>query len=373
MVDNKKIRVCHFSSVHKATDIRIFHKECVSLANSNFDVILIAVGDQDTDTISRNVRVITLKNPFNSRIKRAISFSKIIYQKALSINADVYHFHDPELIRFGKKLISKGKKVIYDAHEDVPRQILTKTWIPKIIRKVIANLFEKYEIKSVKKFTAIIAATPLIENRFSKVNTNVKCIYNSPLLSEFDLEATPNYAARKLIYIGLITRHRGIVEIIEALDKLNASLVLAGKFESNDLKMECSRMKGWKKVDYKGVVGRTEIGQLLNSSSIGIVTLHPTLNYIDSLPIKMFEYMGASLPIVASNFPLWKDIVEKNNCGLTANPLNPLDIAKKCELLLDRIDQMKEMGTNGRLYVLKHFNWNLEEKKLNDLYHKIIN
>ena len=368
----KTIRICHFSSVHNATDIRIFHKECVSIAQMGYSITLIAAAEKEEEYTLNSVKVITMVNPFKSRISRIRRFSKMVYERAKLINADVYHFHDPELLSYGAKLIKAGKKVIYDAHEDVPRQILTKGWIPHVFRKLIANLFERYENKISKKLSGIIAATPLIEKRFLKNNKNTICVYNSPLLKEFNLSIKPDISSKNIVYIGLITRERGIVELIQCLDCVDAELQLAGKFESEALKNKCIALNGWRKVHYHGVVDRDKIASLLQSSSIGMVTLHPTMNYLESLPIKMFEYMAAGLPVIASNFPYWRSIVEGNNAGKCVDPMDFNSIANAINLLLNDRQLAEQMGSNGRKIITEKYNWNTESIKLINFYKELI-
>ena len=132
------MKVCHFTSVHRSNDIRIFHKECSSLANNDFEVYLVA---SNTDNYELNgVHVVNATHKKRKRLARMLFTTREVYQKALEINADVYHFHDPELLPFALKLKRKGKIVIYDAHEDVPKQVMDKHWIPILMRKFISKL-----------------------------------------------------------------------------------------------------------------------------------------------------------------------------------------------------------------------------------------
>src|SRR5262249_8637864 len=135
-----------------------------------------------------------------------------------------------------------------------------------------------------------------------------------------------------ICYIGAITEARGIKTLVKALEQLNCQLLLAGKFLSDKLYDEVKNMDGWKKVIYYGQVGRDVVATILTKSTVGIVTLHPNSNFIVSEPNKLFEYMSVGLPIVASNFQLWKDIVEKNNCGLCVDPTDPNAIAAAIKL-----------------------------------------
>jgi len=152
------MKICHVTSVHKWDDIRIFRKECVAAAGAGFDVTLIAVNA--SEGLHEGVKVVSVKYNAGGRLKRMMETVNLVYQKALEVNADVYHLHDPELLRICDKLLAKGKKVVYDSHEDLPRQILDKNWIPSLFRNMISRLAERYENRKCSRLTAVVAATP---------------------------------------------------------------------------------------------------------------------------------------------------------------------------------------------------------------------
>jgi glycosyltransferase involved in cell wall biosynthesis len=249
----------------------------------------------------------------------------------------------------------------------VPRQILAKPWLPKPLRKLVSSALEKYEDKIARECDAIITATVFIRERFLKQNKNTVDINNFPILKDF---ATTDAKAKNntIIYVGGITRIRGIIEMIKSVERANATLVLAGNFDKPELQKECEALTGWKHVDYHGFVNREKITELLYNSAAGIVTLQPTINYLDSLPIKMFEYMLAGIPVIASDFPFWKDIIEKYECGICVDPMNPVEIAKAIKTILGDKDLAVKMGENGKKVVLEKYNWEVEEKKLLELY-----
>jgi len=367
------IRVCHFSSVHPWADIRIFHKECVSLAQSGMDVTLIAVGENNDEFSEYGVKVVSMANAFRGRISRATNFARQVAERALDLDADVYHFHDPELLRFVPLFLKRGKRIIYDVHEDLPRQIMTKQWIPAFMRGLLSRMAEAWENAAARKASAIVAATPLIRDRFLQVNNQVECIFNAPLLREFNWDVQPNYTSRRLIYIGLISRKRGILELLHAMDHIDGRLHLAGRFEDESLKQICIQLPGWSKVDYHGVVGRAEIAKLLTECALGMVTLHPTLSYMDSYPIKMFEYMGAGLPVLASDFPLWRSMVVDEHTGICVDPMDVHMIARIANELISDAHTAEAMGARGRAYVKSKFNWESEASKLISFYHRIAN
>ena len=367
-----KLKICHLSSAHPSTDIRIFHKECVSLAKeSDFEVYLLTVNS--TDEVKENVHLVSVESLSKNRFVRFIKTTRLVYKKAKELDADIYHFHDPELLPFGLKLKRSGKHVIYDAHEDVPRQILAKHWIPNFLRKLISRTFEGYENYVASKLTYIITSTPTIEDRYKKININSEAICNYPILKENG--ELPAWETRKnqICYVGGITEIRGIREIIKVLEETpNIQLNLAGNFSPSLLRDEFVNLDVWHRVNEFGQVDRPGVIKILNESKLGMVTLHPRDNYLDSLPIKMFEYMYAGIPVIASNFPLWIKIINENNCGICVDPFDISATKQAVEELLSNDKLAEEMGLNGRDAVLKKFNWEIEEKKLINIYRSII-
>lgn len=364
---NKKI--CHMTSTHSRYDIRIFVKECVSLAKNGFDVTLI-VNDIAPDELIEGVRIVSTKFKPKNRLQRFIYSKKYLYKKALEVNADIYHIHDPDLLTVARKLTTKGKKVIYDSHEDVPRQILSKSWIPKNIRKLISYIFEKYENKTTKTLAAVVVPTPHIADRFRPINNNVYQVCNFPLLSEFEEDMTTSLRRNIACYVGGISINRGIRQIVEATEKAKLEFILCGNFESEELENEI--VTSFQHVKYLGFLNRKGIAKILNESMVGFVTLLPTPNHVKSYPIKMFEYMAAGMPIIASNFPLWEEIIQKHNCGICVDPRNVEEIEKAIRYISNNPEAAKIMGKNGKEAVLEEYNWKSQEKELFSLYNKLI-
>ncbi|SER69431.1 Glycosyltransferase involved in cell wall bisynthesis [Gracilibacillus ureilyticus] len=365
------MKICHITSVHRYDDIRISIKECSFLVKADFEVHLIAPNTEETSL--NGIHVHGVRNPYNGRIKRAKNLTRDIYRKALDVNAEIYHFHDPELIPIGLKLRKKGKKVIYDIHEDVPRQILSKHWIPNYLRKLVSFFFEKYENQAVKKFSALVTATPHIKERFQKLNDCVINVNNYPILEElYDPYLIKDIQKEKsVIYIGGISKDRGSVNCVKSIANTDAVFKLAGKFANKREKAIVEELPGWEKVDYMGFLNRNQIKKELETSMAGLVVLEPKMNYKDSLPIKMFEYMATGLPVIASNFPLWKEIIEGNQCGLTVDPLNVNEISSAIQWVMNNPEKARAMGENGKSAVLSKFNWEAESKKLINLYEQL--
>ncbi|WP_408955104.1 glycosyltransferase family 4 protein [Natroniella sp. ANB-PHB2] len=368
----KNKTACVLTSVHSVFDTRIFRKQAKSLINAGYDVALI-VQHTEKEVID-GITIIPLKKP-NNRFKRIFSTTWQVYKKALKVDAGIYHFHDPELIPVGLLLRMKGKKVIYDVHEDVPKQIMSKEWIWKPIRGFVSKVTNAIEKIADKFLTAVVSATPSIGEKFSTDNI---VVHNFPLLDELLLDDTIENENKDNIvtYVGGITSIRGIEEMVEAIGILaedyQSKFLLAGKFSSKSLKERVKEMDGWSKVKFQGFINRGQVAENLAKAKAGLVLFHPLPNHIDAYPNKMFEYMSAGLPVIASDFPLWKEIIEGNECGITVDPQKPEEIAAAIKYIFDNPEEARQMGQNGRRAVEEKYNWSIEEKKLLELYKRIL-
>ncbi|MDD3101650.1 MAG: glycosyltransferase family 4 protein [Patescibacteria group bacterium] len=366
-------KCCQITAVHSVFDVRIFHKEAKTLAGAGYDVTLIARHDKN-ETVD-GIKIIALPK-LKNRLERFLKTDFLIFKKALEQRADVYHFHDPELILVGVllKIFTKAK-IIYDVHEDVPKDILYKEWIPVIFKHPLSSTVNFIEKNISKFFDCIIVATEYIKDQFKPYNNNVIEIKNYPLLKFNSKTSKNNFFANNecvLIYTGTIGKNRGIEEIIKAMELINShykiSLNLMGRFSNEILKQKIACSEEYTKVNFLGELSLNKVFEEIAKADIGIVCLHPNRCFLSSLPVKMFEYMTAGLPVIASNFPLWKEIIEKNNCGICVNPLDPKEIGEAIEYLIKHPEEAKKMGENGKKAILEKYNWDLEAKKLLKIY-----
>ncbi len=360
-------KFAHLSSAHSRFDTRIFFKECTSLANHGYNVSLI-VADGYGHEVRSNVAVHDV-GVSKGRLDRIRNVPDRVLAKAVDLDADIYHLHDPELIPIGIKLKKLGKVVIFDAHEDLPKQILGKPYLNRSIRFVLSKILVRYERWACRKFDAVISATPHILDKFSKINPNSIDVNNFPLLGELSNTREWSKKQNEVAYVGGIAKIRGVEEIVEALNYTQGvHLNLAGDFSDNSLEVKVKNHSAWSKVNELGYLNRQQVKEVLASSKAGLVTLHPVINYLDALPVKMFEYMAAGIPVIASNFPLWKEIINGAQCGLCVDPLDPKAIAEAIQYLVDHPDEAEKMGKNGRLAVEEKYNWEIEEQKLLQVY-----
>ncbi|MBQ5152950.1 glycosyltransferase family 4 protein [Macrococcoides caseolyticum] len=365
------MKICHITSVHKLNDIRIFLKECKSLAKK-YDVYLLG-NDINYKSDIKDVKIINLNIKIKNRVDRFITLKKKIYERALEIDADIYHLHDPELLTTAYKLKKMGKKVIFDFHEDTPKQILAKQYLPKLIRTPLSRIYSLLENYYSSKLDAIVTATPYLKSKFIKINRNTIDVNNFPILSEFlSIKIDNEVKINDLIYIGGLSEERGLFKLIE-IGNLNPELkiVICGHFISKVYEKEVKKLIKYNNIEFKGVLDRKGIQKELEEAKIGIVLLDKNERYSESLPIKMFEYMAAGLPVIASDFKLWEKILLNSNSGFCVNPNNSKVILEKISILLSEDELRLNMGKNGREIVQKEYNWDNEEEKLLNLYKKL--
>ncbi|MBC7231551.1 MAG: glycosyltransferase family 4 protein [Actinobacteria bacterium] len=362
-------KVVHISTVHPAFDTRIFHKEAKTLVANGYRVTLIA--RKKYTEVVEGVRVAGLPEPEN-RMARMLFLTRKAYQLADLEEGDIYHLHDPELLIYGLFLKLKGARVIYDVHEDVPKQIMGKDWIPRIMRKPASFLAWVVEYVTSHMIDGTVAATPTILERFPRHKTIM--VQNFPLLEEFRMGKRFPYGERPkyVIYMGVISEERGIKEVIHALNlvgkDINVRLILAGRFYPHYLRNDVANILGWEHVEYIGWQDRENLADRLGNVRAGILTFHPLPNHVESQPTKLFEYMAAGLPVIVSDFPLWRRIIEETGCGILVNPLDPREIAEAITWIMEHQEEAEAMGKRGQEAIKDKYNWESEATKLIEFY-----
>jgi glycosyltransferase involved in cell wall biosynthesis len=366
-------KVVHITSVHQRYDTRIFQKECLSLKEAGYEVSLV-VADGKGDETFEGIKIYDVGKE-KSRIKRLLFTSKKVVEKARELNADIYHYHDPDLLIAARSL-SLNAHLIFDSHEDFPALMLQRDYIPNILRKTLFRLAKRIEKKSARQMSAVVCATDNIRDKFlSYERVNAVTIKNYPRL-----EITENNTHKKEVnqpiacYVGGLTPIRGVREMILSCEKAGVKLLLAGPFDSEEYFKEIRQMPEWKNVEYLGYVESTQVKEkVYDRASLGLVLLHDAPNHRLAIPIKQLEYMSCGLPSISSKEVLFcKEVVEKENCGIVVNPLDTNEIAEAIKKIINNPPLAKQMSKNAIKAAKEKYNWQSQEKELISLYKKLL-
>ena len=358
-------RAVHFSSVHQPFDVRIFEKQCRSLARDGWDVTFVVphTGDCERDGVA--LRTVPR---LRGRAARMIVTTTRVAVRVLRSPAEVYHFHDAELLPVGVLLKLLGRRVVYDSHEDLPRAILSKPYVAPPLRRVVGRSFELFENWCARRFDAVVGATEHIASRFRAAGARAVVVANYPQLSEYPPPPPWGKKEDAVCFVGGITRIRGIVEMIDAAEIAGVRLILAGAFSSESLRSEAASRPGWRHVEELGVISRAATVEVMRRSVAGLVLYHPEPNHIDAGPNKLFEYMAAGLPVIASDFPRWRRLVTGRRVGLVVDPLDPHAIAGAIETFRRDPARAQEAGRRGRRAVESTYTWASQYQTLKTLY-----
>jgi glycosyltransferase involved in cell wall biosynthesis len=377
MNNTRSIKIVHLTSVHSPFDVRIFAKECRSLAQAGFQVTIVAPHCKDESAEGVRIKAVPLVDG-KGRIHRMTATAWRVLREALAQDADLYHFHDPELIPAGLILRARRKKVIYDVHENVPKDILLKQYLPAWSRRLLSWLIGELETSASRRFSALITVSPMIAERFIAGNPKTVLIHNFPDLTELTQASEIPWESRQpvVVFPGGILPERGIRQMVQAMaclpESANARLEIASSEFPEDLWDELTRHPGWRRVHYWGRLNRSQIIELFGRASAGLVLYLPEEQNLCALPHKLFEYMAAGIPVIASDFPLWRRILHGIDCAVFVDPLKPRAIAEAIQYVLNHPADSARMGRNGREAVRAIYNWDSQARELVKLYNGLV-
>jgi len=347
------------TSAHTAMDDRIFYREAATLKAANYQVAI--VGRHPRTEVVDGVSICGLKTA-TSRGERLL-LGWTILKTAIELDASLYIIHDPELIGVALILRLLGNRVIYDAHENLPAQIRQKDWIPVPLRWGLIPLVAAVEWIASRLLSGVIAAVPAIRDRFPRSRSElVRNFPTSAALAVLADGAPLSARANVVIYTGGLSDVRGTRQLVEAFRGLDeAELWLVGDFDNQDF--QTSILKSLPtNVVWLGWRPHLEVLRLYRLAKLGAVLLYPTPNHRCALPVKLFEYLGAGLPVLASNFPEYVEFVK--DCGFQVDPTDVGKIREAlCELLANPAE-LERMSVRARDRVLKRFSWELEGVRL---------
>lgn len=369
--------IVHFTTVHPRDDSRIRAKMMSALSKTYPGRVGLFVQDGHGNENDRVAGYDVFDTgPRLRRIKRMSVGGWRMFRSILRARPRIAHFHDPELIPWAVALRLCGIRMIYDVHEDYPEAVSENHRLPKAFRTVLPPIVRLFEWASMPFFSSIVTVTPQIQQKFDRNKTIL--IRNFPMVREFHEPADTPMRERpgEFAYIGTITQNRNIIGMIDAVNAVKDNdvvLRLAGHFPVAADRNAAMDHPAWERVRFDGWVSRDGVADILANARAGLVVLKPIAHEMQTLPIKLFEYMAAGVPVISSDFPIWRQIVEEAGCGLLVDPNKPEQIAEAMQWIMDNPELAQVMGQRGREAVLERFNWERESETLIQAYHKILN
>lgn len=365
------MKVCHMTSAHGAEDIRIFHKECVSLAQAGHEVILVERGDSYE---KNGVRIVGVGEIPGGRLKRMTQGAKRVYQAALETDADLYHFHDPELLPYALKLKRAGKKVIFDSHEYTRMQILTRDYLPRWAAKIVSALYGLYEDRAVRKLDGVIFPCPM-SGKFPFRCRRTLYLDNYPRLEELYDKYDPDAQkeAGTLCLIGSLTYVRGVQHLLRAVDRAGCRALVGGKIVPASFADQLQQTPGYERTSFLGVLNREEVLSVLRKVQIGVSAPLNIGQYdvTDNLSTKCCEYMSMGLPVILTRHAFNERMLAQYRFGICVDPENTEEYASAIRTLLDDPELARRMGENGRKLIREQLNWEAQMPKLLALYAEV--
>lgn len=369
------MKVCLLTSVHTVWDTRIYHREARSLARAGYDVTLIATGVTSQQASFQNAKIVGIRRP-KWRAGRVLNWLPFL-RAALKTKADIYHFHDPDLLLVGLFLQKYTRRpVVYDIHEPYELNILTKQWLPHFSRHLASLAYRVTE----RWITAHLSAAIVANDRQLLRHPDATLIRNLPWRAMALPEPREGLGGHQAIYVGLINEVRGAWNMLEALNELTApgaELVLVGRIDTQKLeqkiKLYINAYGLGQRVKLEGHRPYEILDKYLKNATVGLIAFEDLPHTHIIIPTKLFEYMAFGLPVVASDLPTIRPFVEEAQCGILVPPSDISGLAAAMEYIFAHPAQAQQLGENGRRAVLDHYNWEAEERKLLGLYEDLLN
>jgi hypothetical protein len=279
------------------------------------------------------------------------------------------HFHDPELVPAMALLgiLRPEAYTLYDIHEDLPLQMESKVYLPPALRMPLARLSSCMLRAARELFSGFAPATEAIAQAWPAARTRVLHNYPKALFQRAGIpERDPD--PNRVLYVGGLSRVRGTVLAVEAVREARRRLPdLRLDFIGWILDPESAQAirsaeaEGWCALTPR--LGPEALAERAAGAGIGLATLLPEPNYVQSLPTKLFEYMAMGIPVLASDFPLWRRLVEEAGAGRVVPP--------RAETVAGALVQMgsdpaglRRFAEAGRTAYRERYRWEAEARHL---------
>lgn len=377
-----KKKICHISTMHQTFDTRVFKKEAVSLAKSGYEVVLIIPSEENKVVDGVRIEGIRKHQTFLDRIyhlpKEAVSLAE-------QQDADLYHFHDPELLPYMKRLGKKNKPVIWDAHENYRDTIKSFNSLKlKPLSFLGSEWFNWLELRYAKKyFSGVVTITSKMASKYQQKQIKTCVLGNYAKVAHFKYNGVPDIAPKpRLLSSGAHFRPRAITEIAESYafidPALDAELFFSGKFVDENLLEDVKAIK--RKVDPNNritIEGALEYDDLINraipSAWVGTVLFDISdPNNRNGLPNRFFECWANGVPVIATDHTEVARVIRKHGGGLVIPVNSPQLIAEAFNKIASDINYRNQLSAEAYKAIKGVMNWETNFEDLLSFYKQIL-
>lgn len=359
-------KVCHVISGYYRNDARVFLRQCLSLQRAGYDVTIVT-NDGEPAEVLQGVAITS--TPAWPRWKVLLSAARQFLPELMRVNADIYQLHSPELLPLTALLQARGKRVVYDAHEDLPRHIIEKEWVPTLLRRPLAFAAEGYLRRTLRQIDDIVTPHSHVVDHLQRTVGKAVLVANFPIVKPLPPITEAEFVARPktICYAGTVYLHSNQEATLDALAQLPDVRYRVAGYIGDAHRAALAQRPGASQVEYLGRVDQAALRTLYTSSIAGMALIDYKLNQggrRGSYAVnKFFEYLEAGLPVICTDYTLWREIVERYECGICVPPNSVGHIRAAIDTLVNDPALAYRMGQNGRRAVLEEFNWGSEERK----------
>jgi glycosyltransferase involved in cell wall biosynthesis len=372
------VRICFLSSLHEAEDKRVFEKEARALADAGFDVVHVAPGFIGTE-VRKGVRIEGYRTGLPEGLLARVRQLRELYRAAEAVDADVYHCNEVDSWCVGVLLkLLRRVKVVFDVHEHYPSTFADRR-VPGPLKPLAGLLIRAVFLILTPATDRIVLAKRTVAADFVGADDRQVLVQNFvPLRYDDPGRAGAKNAELTAIHVGVINRWRGWPQMLDALSVTEQSwrIQFIGDFVGE------SDRGFWHTVEERGLQSRVEFlrwlpfDQMLahvRAAHTGLIMFQPGIqNHVFALPHKMFDYMLAEVPVIAPAFATEvAEIVREADCGVLIDPRGHTALAKTLDFLANHPEERQRLGNNGRMAVVKRFNWEVEAEKLVSMYRSL--
>ncbi|MFD2932518.1 glycosyltransferase [Spirosoma flavum] len=370
----KKVRVLHVSTAHQPQDPRVVFKQCQTLTES-YEVFC-ALPHADP-AVAPDIHFIRL--PYYRRvIWRILITCPFILFRCLWLRPQLIHVYVPEFIPFAYVFRLFGAQIIYEVQENLYKKMHLKA-----VNKgyLLEQAFHWFDQLARRHFYLIFTEHGYLDT-YTHLAKPHEVIYNYPLLTflePFRAPYQPSKEQPSFFYIGWLSFERAFDTLIDSLAILKTTYAqfvvhLFGRRTFTEVNLEklpnfaCVRDN----LRFYGYKDQRIAFSYAGGATAGIALLKPIGDYPDSYTTKLFEYMALGLPVITSDFPLYRDVVERHTCGFCVSPYDPVQVADALLYLIEHPDEARVMGQLGRKAVELFYNWSSEATKLLSFYKLVL-